>query len=154
MPFGNPLLEKVKNAGYHIEPCDNDNNTAVISFPVSVGCDNVRTLDTVTIWEQFHRAAFMQRYWADNSVSCTVTFNPETEGGEIEKCLEYYQYHLKGISILPNVSNVFSQMPYERITKEQYLTMKKSISPYVSDGAITNEAHVSESCDRDSCSIK
>lgn len=154
MPFGNPLLEKVKNAGYYIEPCVNDNNTAVISFPVSVGCDNVRTLDTVTIWEQFQRAAFMQRYWADNSVSCTVTFNPETEGDEIEKCLEYYQYYLKGISILPNVNNVFPQMPYERITKEEYLTMKENISPYVPDGTLTNEAHVSEFCDNDSCNIK
>lgn len=34
-------------------------------------------------------ASFAQRYWADNQVSCTVTFDPETEGKDIKNALDY-----------------------------------------------------------------
>ena len=49
-------------------------------------------------------AAFMQRHWADNQVSCTVTFDPKTEGEQIPHVLNYYQYHLKGISYYQDTS--------------------------------------------------
>ena len=35
-------------------------------------------------------AALMQRHWADNQVSCTVTFDPETEGGKIPELLDEF----------------------------------------------------------------
>ena len=70
----------------------------VVEVPVDVG-EGIRTVGELSIWEQFSLAAFMQD--ADNQVSCTVTFNPEKEGKEIPQVLNYFQYHLKGISLLP-----------------------------------------------------
>jgi len=61
-------------------------------------------------------ASLLQRYWADNQVSCTVTFDPEKESSQIKNALDYFQYSLKGISFLPHTKDVYPQMPYEEIT--------------------------------------
>ena len=76
---------------------------------------------TKSMWEQLSLAANMQRWWADNQVSCTITFNPATEGKHIASALDYFQYQLKGISFLPKCDyGAYPQMPYEEITGQQY----------------------------------
>lgn len=102
----------------------------------------MRVLDNVTMWEQLGLAAFLQRYWADNQVSCTVTFDPETEGSQLQNALNLYQYQLKGISFLPRkrsttgtetgggAETVYPQMPYEMITEERYQREMSSIQPF------------------------
>jgi ribonucleoside-triphosphate reductase (thioredoxin) len=96
------------------------------------------------MWEQLGLAAFLQRYWADNQVSCTVTFDPETEGPQLQNALNLYQYQLKGISFLPRKRSssqeeasststpqtVYPQMPYEMITEERYQREMSSIQPF------------------------
>ena len=64
------------------------------SFPIDAG-EGVRTLNDVSMWEQLSLAAFLQKHWADNQVSCTVTFDPETEGPQLQHALDVYQYQLK-----------------------------------------------------------
>ncbi|MFS8159719.1 MAG: hypothetical protein ACMG6E_05810 [Candidatus Roizmanbacteria bacterium] len=93
-------------AGYHIEDDKMDSATYVVEFPVSLG-DKIRTLKDVTLWEQLQIASFIQKYWADNQVSCTVTFDPETEGKDLKNALDFFQYSLKGISFLPKTKNVY-----------------------------------------------
>ena len=95
------LLEPLKKYNYKVEPAfGSEDTTMVVEVPVDVG-EGIRTVGELSIWEQFSLAAFMQRHWADNQVSCTVTFDPESEGGQIPQVLNYFQYHLKGISLLP-----------------------------------------------------
>lgn len=80
------------------------------------------------MWEQLSIAAFLQRHWADNQVSCTVTFDPETEGPQLKHALDVFQYQLKGISFLPRMkAGAFAQMPYEEITEEEYNAMHDSL---------------------------
>ena len=63
----------------------------------------------------------MQRYWADNQVSCTITFDPEIEGLDLPRALDIFQYQLKGISFLPRMpSGAYAQMPYQEISEETY----------------------------------
>ena len=77
------LIEPMKKAGYHIEPAfGSEDTTMVVEVPVDVG-EGIRTVGELSIWEQFSLAAFMQRHWADNQVSCTVTFDPKTEASQI-----------------------------------------------------------------------
>jgi ribonucleoside-triphosphate reductase (thioredoxin) len=128
------LVEPLKRAGYHIEAdaYSKDKNSQVAEIPVSIG-KNVRTLKDVSMWEQLHLAAFMQEHWADNQVSCTITFDPETEGSQISTALDFFQYKLKGISFLPRLdanNTVYKQMPYEEITEEQYLQIHSRISRF------------------------
>ena len=54
-------------------------------------------------------------------MSCTVTFDPATEGAQLAHALDVYQYQLKGISFLPKTEvGAYAQMPYEEVTEEVY----------------------------------
>ena len=155
------LLPALKKAGYKIVPAVGDEkNTLVVEIPVDVG-EAVRTLETVSMWEQLAFAAFLQAYWADNQVSCTVTFDPEVEGPQLKHALELYQYQLKGISFLPRLTmGAYPQMPYEAISEEVYKEAMRriqkvdfnSMSSEVRDGLLLNEVP-DKFCDAAGCSV-
>ena len=149
------LIEPLKKAGYKIEECiGSEDSTVVVEIPVYVG-QKLKTVNQASIWEQFSLAAFMQKYWADNQVSCTVTFDPETEGNQIEACLNYFQYQLKGISLLPKTdSGAYPQMPYEEISEEEYVELSSGISSKISFGSVSGEeADIEKFCDTEKCMI-
>ena len=144
----------MKNYNYKVEPAfGSEDTTMVVEVPVDVG-EGIRTVGELSIWEQFSLAAFMQRHWADNQVSCTVTFDPESEGGQIPQVLNYFQYHLKGISLLPRHDwGAYPQMPYEAIDEETYNKEVAKLGK-LSFGVIKNEeADVDKFCNNDSCEI-
>ena len=145
-----PLLDSCIKAGYKVEQDVVDKYTTVVEIPIKIGC---RTVNDVSIWEQVELAAFIQKNWADNQVSCTVTFKPE-EGKEIESILKYHQYDLKAISFLPKVEKgAYKQMPYEAITEKEYERLIKRIKPL----EITNLSQDSKPelyCDSEKCSLK
>ena len=149
-----PLLPPLKKAGYKIEPAfGSEDSTVVIEVPVDVG-DGVRTLSQVPMWEQLSLAAFMQKYWADNQVSCTVTFDPETEGPQIPYALNYFQYQMKGISFLPKLElGAYKQMPYEEITQKEYDKMVNKLGFLSFRQVKGNEAEVEKFCNNDTCEI-
>ena len=152
---GSDLVEPLKKAGYKVEPAESDpENTLVVEIPVDVG-EGVRTLDEVSLWEQMSLAAFAQKYWADNQVSCTVSFNPDKEGGEIEPALNFFQYQLKGVSFLPRIKEgAYAQMPYEKITGKKYLSLAKSLKRITFRKKIHNEmADVEVFCDTEKCEL-
>ena len=149
------LIEPMKRAGYKLEPAfGSEDTTMVVEVPVDVG-EGIRTVGELSIWEQFSLAAFMQRHWADNQVSCTVTFDPEKEGKEIPQVLNYYQYHLKGISLLPRHDlGAYQQMPYEAIDEKEYDKQVKKLGK-LSFGVISNEeANIEKFCDGDFCDVE
>ena len=148
------LVEPLKKANYKVEPAfGSEDSTLVVEIPVDVG-EGIRTAAELSIWEQFSLAAFMQRHWADNQVSCTVTFDPETEGNQIADVLNYYQYHLKGISLLPRHDyGAYKQMPYEAIDEKTYHFEVERLGK-LSFGVIKNEeAEIDKFCNNDSCEI-
>ena len=125
----------------------------MVEIPVDVG-EGIATASELTIWEQFSLAAFMQRHWADNQVSCTVTFDPETEGAQIPHVLKYFQYQLKGISLLPRHDyGAYKQMPYEAIDEKEYNKQINKLGK-LTFGVIKNEeAEVDKFCNNDSCEL-
>jgi adenosylcobalamin-dependent ribonucleoside-triphosphate reductase len=148
------LLEPMIKAGYKVEPAfGSEDTTMVVEVPVDVG-EGIRTAAELSIWEQFSLAAFLQRHWADNQVSCTVTFDPKTEAEQIAPALNYYQYHLKGISLLPRHDlGAYKQMPYEAIDEKEYKKQVKKLNK-LSFGVIKNEeAEIDKFCNNDVCEI-
>ena len=148
------LLEPMIKAGYKVEPAfGSEETTMVVEVPVDVG-EGIRTAAELSIWEQFSLAAFLQRHWADNQVSCTVTFDPKTEAEQIAPALNYYQYHLKGISLLPRHDlGAYKQMPYEAIDEKEYEKQVKKLNK-LSFGVIKNEeAEIDKFCNNDVCEI-
>ena len=127
-PLAKPLLE----AGYNVVPAIGQEDTTVVAeIPIKLP-EGVRVQSEVSMFEQLSLAAFMQRYWADNQVSCTVTFDPVTEGPHIAQMLQYFQYQLKGVSLFPKQDyGRFPQLPYEAISEEVYEQMTKDVKPIV-----------------------
>ncbi len=148
------LIEPLVKAGYTLEPAfGSEDTTMVVEVPVDVG-EGIRTANELSIWEQFSLAAFMQRHWADNQVSCTATFNPETESDELPHVLNYFQYYLKGISLLPrHPLGAYKQMPYETITEKEYNKQVKKLKYLSFVGVEGEEAEIDKFCNNDVCDI-
>lgn len=149
-----PLIKALKRAGYHIEPViDQEDSTVVVEFPVDVG-DGIKTLKSVSMWEQLELTSFMAEHWADNAVSVTITFDPETEGDQIKSALDFYQYKLKSVSFLPRHElGAYKQMPYEEIDEKTYNKMVKKLK-YLSFRQVKgNEAIVEKFCDSSVCEV-
>jgi adenosylcobalamin-dependent ribonucleoside-triphosphate reductase len=151
LAHNSPLVQPLKDAGYFIEPCvGSEATTVVVEIPIDVG-EGIRTVNDVSMWEQLSLAANMQRWWADNQVSCTITFKPETEGNHIASALDYFQYQLKGVSFLPKCDfGAYPQMPYEEITEEVYNKKRDTLGKLVIN-KMSEESSGEIFCDGDSC---
>lgn len=150
-----PMLTLFKMAWYKVEPDQYSDNTSVVYFPVKTDMD--RSEKDVSIYEKIHLAAEAQNYWSDNSVSVTVTFDPETEKDDIARVLKMYEGNLKTVSFLPMSNEVYPQMPYTEITEKEYHdyvgTLLKIDFDAVYDGVDNLEAVGSRFCDGDVCTI-
>lgn len=143
------LIDALKDAGFNIEGDVVDHTSYVVEFPIH---NEGKSLKEVSIWEQVALAVFLQRYWSDNQVSCTVTVKPE-EANQIRIVLDYFKYELKAISFLPKLElGAYAQMPYEAITKEKYLEMKAKLSP-VTFHELAEDSIGEKYCNNDTCVI-
>jgi len=144
------LLDKLAEAGYNIEEDKYSPNTMCVEFPVHEPYFKKSKKD-ISIWEQLEIAAQYQYYWADNSVSITVTFKPE-EAKHIKSALEMYEARLKAVSFLRYEETGYEQAPYEPITKEQYEEMSANITP-VQRFEVEEGGKGSKFCTNDYCEI-
>ena len=144
------MLPALEAAGYKIEPDHYSPNTMCVEFPVHEEHFQKGKRE-VTMWEQLEIAAQYQHYWADNSVSITVTFKPE-EATHLKTALEMYETRLKAVSFLRYEETGYVQAPYEPITREQYEEMTQSITP-VQRFNIDEGGEGTKFCDGDSCII-
>jgi hypothetical protein len=147
-----PLVEAARAAGYPVEPAIREDDTSVIGFPVKERNFSKGKRDA-SIWEQFADAAAMQKHWADNQVSCTVTFQAE-EAPAVARCLEVYEDQLKAISLLPLDDHGYEQAPYIEINPRQYAAMMAKLKPLDLSGAAHDEDATDKFCDGDKCEIR
>ena len=125
-------------------------NTVCVEFPVHEPHFK-KSKRSVSMWEQLEIAAQYQHYWADNSVSITVTFKPD-EAYQIKDALEMYESRLKAVSFLRYEETGYKQAPYEPITKKKYLEMSSKVTPI--QRIDTDEAGVgTKFCTNDTCEI-
>jgi adenosylcobalamin-dependent ribonucleoside-triphosphate reductase len=147
----NELVTPLKEAGYKIEEDAYSPNTYCIEFPVHEPHFS-QSKKTVSMWEQLEMAAQYQHYWADNSVSITVTFKDE-EADQLKSALEMYETRLKAVSFLRYKDTGYKQAPYESITKETYKKLIKNINPL--QRANTQQGGAgTKFCDGETCEIQ
>jgi ribonucleotide reductase alpha subunit len=133
-----PFAKALEEAGYPVEPSVSDpGSTVVISFPVE-GPD-IRPEYEVSVWEKTALAAHCQRYFSDNSVSCTITFSQD-EAKEIPAVLRAFDGQLKSISFLPMAEGTYAQAPYQRVDKATWDAMRANLKPIDWDALYDNEA--------------
>lgn len=146
------ICELLKAPGIPYEDDRYSANTTVFEFPIDQG--KTRKATSVSAWEQFSFLAMLQREWSDNMVSCTIYFDPKTEGAQIENMLALFAPVIKSVSMLPHTdTGAYVQMPYEGISKEEYearLTKMPSID--WSDFGVSNGME-SRFCTNDSCEL-
>lgn len=149
-----PLIQVCKDAGYVVEPDSYADDTSVVAFPVKEE-HFVKGKDQVTMWEQFHNAADMQRNWSDNAVSVTVTFN-KNEAKDIKACLEAYEDRLKGISLLPlaDGDHGYKQAPYVAIDEATYTAMMARVTPLAFATSVHDRETEDKFCTGDNCTLK
>ena len=146
------LIQQMKNNGYIIEDSVTEPNTKIIDFIVDNRCN--RTIDDLSIWEQVEMAACMQKWWADNQVSCTISFTQQ-EADDIKNVLKFYQYRLKSATFLPKFENLnkLPQLPYEKISEQQYHELIKQIK-YNKLMIDQNNQELENYCTSESCDLK
>ena len=94
-----PMMALFKAAGYKIEKDVVSANTKVVYFPVKSEHD--RSEKDVSLFEKIGLAATTQKYWSDNGVSVTLSFDAETEKQHVASALHMYEGQLKAVSFLP-----------------------------------------------------
>ena len=125
-----PLLKALDACGYYSEPDIYSPNTTCVEFPLRAAhadSKNFASAGTVSIEEQFATQAFLQTYWSDNAVSCTVTFQSD-EGDKITSLFKQYRHVIKSTSLLPYYGGSLKQAPKEPIDKEKYEERKAQIT--------------------------
>jgi len=144
-----PLWRAADAAGYKVEPAvGQEETTMVVEFPVKEEFFR-RSKNNVSIWEQVANAVAYQKFWADNQVSITVTFN-EAEEDDIKHVLELNEDNLKGISFLPISKHGYVQAPYEEINEFEYLEMTKDLG-VIDLGSVALDNVSPKFCDGDNC---
>jgi ribonucleoside-triphosphate reductase len=156
--FGNtdPMIHLFKAAGYKMEADLVSANTTVVYFPVHSG--HPRSEKDVTLFEKIGLAATTQKYWSDNGVSVTLSFDKETETKHVAPALHMYEGQLKAVSFLPMGNMTYPQQPYTQITQEEYNAylgkIKKINWSAIYDGVDNLEAMGEAYCTTDVCEIK
>ena len=145
----NTMLDTLAEAGYTIEDDKYSPNTVCVEFPVHEKYF-IKGKKDVSMWEQLEIAAQYQHYWADNSVSITVTFKPE-EAPQIKGALEMYETRLKAVSFLKYEETGYEQAPYEAITKKKYEELSANIKPITRFKSASGSG--TKYCDGESCTI-
>jgi adenosylcobalamin-dependent ribonucleoside-triphosphate reductase len=146
------LLPCLWEAGYTVVTDVFSATTAIVEFLVDSGVDE--TESTVTPERQLNLTALMQRCWSDNSVSVTIKFDREKITAErIAELLEEYQHRLKSVSMLPISRDVYPQMPYEEITKEEYEKRTALLKPVQWPQPGEGAPDAPMFCDADGCSV-
>ena len=151
-----PMLPLFKMANYRVEPAsESPTSTSVVFFPIKSNAK--RAEREVSIFEKTAIAATAQRYWSDNSVSVTVSFDPEKEAEHVGTVLHRYDGQLKTVSFLPMGNFTYPQMPYTQITAQEYEDATMKLFPIDFTGVyagMASDAIGDAYCTTDACEVK
>jgi len=151
-----PMMHLFKAAGYKTEPDLVSANTMVVYFPVHSG--HPRSEKDVTLFEKIGLAATTQKYWSDNGVSVTLSFDKDSETKHIAPALHMYEGQLKAVSFLPMGNTIYPQQPYQQITQEEYDSYVGQIAKIdwsaIYDGVENLDSIGEMYCTTDYCEIK
>lgn len=156
-PKDSPLLTPLRNAGYRTEfSAYSPETSVVVEFPNIT--EGVRSEEDVSVFEKIALIAHVQKWWADNMVSNTINFDPETEIQDLANAMKVHASNLKSVSALPRATTAYKQLPEERVNPEYLLYYAASLKPVdfsdIYDGVvIADDAVRTLGCDSDACEI-
>lgn len=123
----------------------------VTEFPIKT-LPGTPTAVRQTAHEQMETSLRLQREWADQAVSITVTYRPE-ELPEIKSWLHENWHQMKTISFLPFSDHGFNLAPLESISEDEYTRRAAAIGTIHYTDSSTTMIDVGE-CAGDACPIR
>jgi len=148
------LIDPLAAAGYHIEPSSYDPSSVVVAFPLDAG-PGVKSENEVSMTDQLDLVSTVQKFWADNSISCTIKFDPTKESPDgIAEALSRYDTQLKTISFLPLSGEAYEQPPYEDITADEYHKMAANLKPFSINELGKGDKQMDLYCEGDACEVE
>lgn len=149
-----PVVPLLMESGLPYEPDKTDpSGTLIFEFPIHVG--KVRGQDDVSLFEHGARLVLLSKFWADNAVSNTITFNQDTESHLIEPFLTYNLPFVKSISMLPLTTGdkIYEQAPYEKINEEEYQRRMDQVRDIDWSKYTGTDGEDAKFCNNDTCAI-
>lgn len=153
MSADDDLIQTCRSAGYWVEPLlnmDGTHNyeTMVVEFPCKTPEGTVIE-DEMTAVDQLETQLWLQTHWADNAVSCTVSYDEE-ELPDIKKWLsKNYNEKVKSTSFLKRSGGGYKQLPFEDIEEwefKQAISKIKPLGKITTGGSITGVECTSGVC--------
>lgn len=122
-----PMVKLFEQAGYDVVDSVYTPNTKYVQFPVH---STARRSDAdVSLFEKANLAVLAQRYWADNSVSVTLSFDPASESEDVAHVLKMYDGQFKSVSFLPRDNGAYQQMPFTESTQAAHQAAAEHLFP-------------------------
>lgn len=179
-PEDSPLVLLAEKSGYYVSKDVAQPNTVILHIPMS--SDASRAQHEVSVWEKMTLAVATQRHWADNQVSCTLTFT-ENEKKDLANVLRAFEGQYKAISMQPISSDIsvstvkegetpqeafarldqtevggYVQVPMHPIDQRTFEFLASGLDPVdftsIYEGEVrTEEAEDEKYCTTDSCEI-
>lgn len=150
---GDPLAEAAKWSNYRVEPAVSDpEGTEVIYFPMVRS--SRRGEHDVPLVEKAALAETAQKFWSDNGVSVTLTYN-EDEASQLGDVLRRASTRMKSVSFLPLSGGGYEQMPYTQANEDDVEAATMTHLPINTSLLYLNgaEALGEKFCTTDSCEV-
>lgn len=131
-----------------------DKSTLIFGMPVAYNGGNTRSQADVSLQEQMQALADYQAFWADNSVSATLTFK-QREVDMMTPLIEEFLPAMKAASFLPDGTEgeTYAQAPYTAISREEYERRMAAIQDVVWQGMEVGDGVMDRFCDTEVCAI-
>lgn len=121
-----PMTRFLVDNGVPAEKSVQNARDMVLSFPQKAPEGATIFAGQQSAIEQLEHWLFVKRHWATHTVSCTIYIRND-EWMKVGAWVYDNFDEVTGLSFLPLDDNIYKQAPYERITAEQYETLKAAM---------------------------
>ena len=156
--INDPMLPRLREAGYHVVVNPIDEHNAIVTFPVS--WENIRFdkegdlyVNNETAIEQLSRYKLLMDSYVEQNCSITISYK-EDEVPAIRDWLKSNWSSYVGVSFLPITNTVYEYLPQEVVTEARY---KEYVSQLTNvDFSDTDSTHEIENdeCESGVCPVK
>ena len=156
--INDPMLPRLREAGYHVVVNPTDEHNAIVTFPVS--WENIRFdkegdlyVNNETAIEQLSRYKLLMDSYVEQNCSITISYK-EDEVPAIRDWLKSNWSSYVGVSFLPITNTVYEYLPQEVVTEARYKEYVAQLTDVdFSDTDSTHEIENDE-CESGVCPVK
>ena len=156
--INDPMLPKLREAGYHVVVNPTDEHNAIVTFPVA--WENIRFdkegdlyVNNETAIEQLSRYKLLMDSYVEQNCSITISYK-EDEVPAIRDWLKSNWSSYVGVSFLPITNTVYEYLPQEIVTEARYKEYVAQLTDVdFSDTDSTHEIENDE-CESGVCPVK